>query len=86
MLIPLIHTAFKLYYFLVIASILLSWFPVNQYNEWFKMLHKITDPYLDFFRKIIPPFGMVDVSPIIALLVLGFIENILIRVLFMIGF
>ena len=37
------------------------------------VLAKICDPYLNLFRKFIPPLGgMVDVSPIVALLVLQF--------------
>lgn len=35
-----------------------------------------TDPYLNFFRKFIPPLGMIDFSPIVAFLLLGVLQNI----------
>ena len=39
----------------------------------YQVLGKVCDPYLNLFRKIIPPIGgMVDVTPIVALLVLQF--------------
>lgn len=82
MIISLIQTLFRIYYFLLLARIFLSWVPVNQYNEWVRILYKLTDPYLDIFRKFIPPIGMVDISPIAAFLVLGIIENLLYRALF----
>jgi DNA (cytosine-5)-methyltransferase 1 len=34
-----------------------------------------TDPYLNLFRRFIPPLGMIDISPIIAFFALGFIEQ-----------
>lgn len=81
----LIHTLFRLYYILIFVRIIMSWFPVDQYSEWVRILKKLTDPYLDIFRKIIPPIGMIDISPIIALFVLNLIENILFRLMLSIG-
>ena len=46
------------------------------------VLGKICDPYLNLFKKFIPPIGgMVDVSPIVALLVLQFGVRLLIGLL-----
>ena len=45
-----------------------------------RVLAKVCDPYLNLFRKLIPPLGgMVDVTPIIALLVLQFGVRLLIN-------
>lgn len=85
MIIHLIQTIFKVYYYLIFIEIIISWVPVDQYNQWVQMLHKITDPYLDIFRKIIPPIGMIDISPIVALMALGLIEKLLISLLYTIG-
>jgi YggT family protein len=43
-----------------------------------KVLGKICDPYLDLFKKIIPPIGgMLDISPILAIIVLQLIMRVL---------
>ncbi|HWI49632.1 MAG TPA: YggT family protein, partial [Rummeliibacillus sp.] len=39
-----------------------------------RFLAKICDPYLDFFRRFIPPIGMIDISPIAALFVLNLVQ------------
>lgn len=63
----LLLTAINVYSFVLIASILMSWLPNAKESAIGQMLTKITDPYLDIFRKIIPPFGMIDFSPIVAI-------------------
>lgn len=39
------------------------------------MLGQIVEPYLEPFRKIIPPLGMLDISPIVAILALKLAES-----------
>ncbi|TWT04709.1 YggT family protein [Planomicrobium sp. CPCC 101079] len=64
-------TAINIYSYLLIASILMSWLPNARESSIGQMLAKVTDPYLDIFRKIIPPLGMIDFSPIIAIFALN---------------
>jgi len=49
----------------------MSWFPGARESSFGEMLGKITEPYLDIFRRFIPPLGMIDFSPIVAILVLS---------------
>ena len=79
----LIQYAFRIYEILLIIRILLSWVPVNEYSKPVELIYKLTDPYLDIFRKIIPPFGMVDISPIFAFIALGIIEQVVYKMLLM---
>lgn len=65
-----IGTIINIYIWLVIIRVLISWLPIDSRNEFVKQLYNITDPYLDLFKRIIPPFGMVDISPILAIMVL----------------
>lgn len=76
-LIYLLALLFQVYTLLLFARILGSWFPQLQHYTLFRFIAFYTDPYLDIFRKIIPPFGMIDLSPIVAFLCLGLIEKIL---------
>ena len=45
------------------------------------VLDRIVGPYLNLFRRIIPPMGGIDFSPVVAIIALNLIENLLIRVL-----
>lgn len=61
----------NIYFVLLIVRCLLTWFPtIDWYNQPFAALSQITDPYLNVFRNIIPPIGGLDLSPILAILVL----------------
>lgn len=78
-LIHLINIFFQVYTLMIFVRILSSWVPqVNEYRI-MQFITYYTDPYLNIFRRIIPPLGMFDISPIIAFLCLNFIQNILVR-------
>jgi YggT family protein len=56
---------------LVIVWCLLSWFPnIRWYDQPFKTLDQAVQPIIAPFRKLIPPIGNIDLSPMIALFVL----------------
>jgi YggT family protein len=71
----LIITLLQFYSFAIIVFILLSWFPGARESGFGQFLAKICDPYLEPFRKIIPPLGMIDISPIVAILALRFAQQ-----------
>ena len=57
----------------IFARAILSWFPIDRGGPIFRVLDAITDPILDPLRRIIPRIGMIDLSPMIAMLLLLFI-------------
>lgn len=69
----LLTTVFTVYQFMIFAYILMSWIPSIQQSTVGQMLGKLVEPYLGIFRKFIPPIGMIDFSPIIALFALRYI-------------
>ncbi|MEK4228659.1 YggT family protein [Solibacillus sp. FSL H8-0538] len=75
MIFSLVSTAFLVYRFMLIGYILMSWVPALQNSAVGSFLEKVCEPYLGFFRKFIPPIGMIDISPIVGLFVLVFIEQ-----------
>ena len=77
-----VNVAFEVYYFLIMARIILSWLPVNFYNPIIRFIYEVTEPYLALFRRIIPPLGMFDLSPIVAFFVLGLLHRLVISLLF----
>nr|WP_285839907.1 YggT family protein [Alkalihalophilus marmarensis] len=59
-----------IYSFLIIGYILMSWFPNARESSFGQFLGSIVEPYLEPFRRFIPPLGMIDLSPIVAIIVL----------------
>lgn len=60
---------------IIFVYVLMSWIPHDRgiVGDIYRVLGRLCDPYLDLFRRFIPPIGgMVDISPIFALLVLQF--------------
>ena len=62
-------TLIGLYKLILIARILLTWLPaINWYNQPFRFLAAVTDPVMEPFRRLIPPIGGIDFSPILLFL------------------
>ncbi|MDQ6418954.1 YggT family protein [Paenibacillus sp. LHD-117] len=82
-----IARALEIYSYLIIGYVLLSWFPNARESFIGQFLGRIVEPYVGIFRRFIPPIGgVLDLSPIIALLALRFITMGLIAVIeFMFG-
>ena len=73
---------FTLYYYAIFAYILMSWVPQIRSTFIGEFLTAICEPFLKLFRKIIPPVGMLDISPIAAVFALGLIQRLVFKVLF----
>jgi YggT family protein len=67
----LLQQLIQVYSWALIIYILMSWFPNARSSSIGQILAKICEPYLEQFRKIIPPLGMIDISPIVAFFVLN---------------
>jgi YggT family protein len=66
----LLYNAIYIYSFFIIGYILMSWFPNARESSIGQFIGRIVEPYLEPFRKFIPPLGMIDLSPIVAIIVL----------------
>lgn len=66
----LLSLGLEIYSVLLVVYILMSWFPNAYQSKFGQFLSRICEPYLDVFRRIIPPLGMISISGIVALLVL----------------
>lgn len=61
----------------ILLRVLLSWFNVNPFHPVVAFLDQITEPILGPLRRVIPPIGMIDATPIVALVLLQVVEMIL---------
>ena len=72
----------KLYSYVVIANVVISWLVafniLNTQNRFIhsilELTYRLTDPMLNRIRRFLPNFGTLDISPIILLLLIWFIE------------
>jgi YggT family protein len=69
-----VSALFIVYLILIFIRILLSWIPRLPYNVYLRavvtFVEETTNPYLNLFRRILPPIGPFDISPILAIFVL----------------
>ncbi len=73
----LLATVVQIYSFVLLIRILLSWVRVDPYNPMVRFLYDITDPLLEPLRRVIPPAGMMDFSPMVAFLILWILRVLL---------
>ncbi|MGV3466845.1 MAG: YggT family protein [Heyndrickxia sp.] len=69
LIISLLVEILNIYSYVIIIYIFMSWFNAQQ-TSLGSFFARICEPYLEQFRRIIPPLGMIDISPIVALIVL----------------
>lgn len=68
---------FQILIFAIIGRALLSWFNLGAENPLVRILYEITEPILGPMRRVIPMIGMIDISPIVAIFLLQFIQSML---------
>ncbi|MCD6450616.1 MAG: YggT family protein [Thermotogaceae bacterium] len=61
---------------------LMSWFPSPYYSPIRSFFYASSEIVLRPLRKFIPPIGMIDITPMIAILLLVFIDNFVVQSLF----
>lgn len=85
--ITLVSLVIQIYSFLILIRVLLSWVNPDPYHPTINhpiihTLYQLTDPFLEPFRRIIPPIGgTIDISPVVALLVLDIARRIVVSFL-----
>lgn len=67
----------NIYFIAILASIIISWVAPGSYNPLILLLHQLTEPVMTPFRKIIPPMGGLDLSPIFVFLTINVLQIVL---------
>ncbi len=77
----LVGALFSLLMAAILIRVIASWFGIGPYNRWMRPFYALTNWLIDPIRRILPPFGMIDFSPMVAWLVLyvvrGFVMGVL---------
>tara|TARA_B100000212_G_C27139842_1_gene432836 strand:- start:362 stop:646 length:285 start_codon:yes stop_codon:yes gene_type:complete len=76
--IDVLYKTLQIYSYILIIRVLLTWIPSIDWNNGIlAAMCSITDPYLNIFRGIIPPIGGLDISSILAFLLLSVFQDLL---------
>ena len=73
-----------IFWIAILARVILSWIPIDQSSPFHAVVvfvHEITEPILGPIRKVLPNFGFLDLSPMVALFLMILIQRILVSVL-----
>ena len=84
-----VEAVFIVYFILIFIRILLTWVPRIPYNRTLRavvgFIEEVTDPYLNLFRRVIPPLGRggfaLDLSPMLAIILLYVVGSIVVGVI-----
>jgi len=80
-LIKFVEVLFNLIYVIIIIRVLLSWIRPNPEASWVRFVLQISEPILRPFRLPFFRLGMIDFSPIIALILIGIARDLIIRLI-----
>jgi YggT family protein len=73
----LIGPLVDLYSLMVLGAVIMSWLPVDRRNVLVVTLYRLTEPALMPIRRVLPPMGGLDLSPMVLLIVLRFLRRLL---------
>ena len=72
---------FQILIIAIIIRVIASWFGISPYKRWMRPVMVLTDWLIDPIRRILPPLGMLDFSPLVAWLVLVVVRNFVMSLL-----
>ncbi|MGD8379496.1 MAG: YggT family protein [Gammaproteobacteria bacterium] len=78
--VKLITTLLNLYFFTILIQALLSWITPGTYNPLMSVLWSLNEPLLRPVRRVIPPLGGLDLSPLFVIIALQFLNILLTQV------
>jgi len=77
----LINVVLSVYIWVVIARAVISWVSADPYNPVVRFLVQITEPLLSRIRRYLPPMAGIDLSPMVLILGIIFLQSFLVPTL-----
>jgi len=65
----------------ILVRVVSSWLPVSAYSPWIRWSYVVSEPILRPLRQVIPSMGPIDITPIIAYFLIGFLQGAVLRLL-----
>ncbi len=77
----ILNMVLNIYMWIVIIAALISWVNPDPYNPIVRFLYRATEPVFQRVRRFVPPMGGIDLSPLIVLLAIYFLQYFLVTTL-----
>ncbi len=76
----------RIYVWIIIIRAIISWVNPDPYNPIVRFLYHITEPVLRPIRRVIPPIGGIDISPVVVLIIIYFLQLWLVPSLYQLAY
>ncbi len=80
-LVTFVNLLFQALLFAILGRVLISWIDPMGNMRISQILREITEPILGPIRSILPNLGMIDLSPLVAILLIQLLHNLILRVI-----
>jgi YggT family protein len=77
----LVSWTFTLLKAAIVVRVISSWLPISPYSKWVHWSYRISEPMLAPLRRVVPNLGGLDITPILAYILLNIIESFLFRLM-----
>ena len=77
----IVDLLYRILVFALLVRVIAAWFGLFRYSKWMRPAYILTDWLVEPLRRVVPPLGAMDVSPIVAWLVLMLARSLLLRML-----
>ena len=77
----LLNFVLSAYIWIIIARAVISWVNADPYNPVVRFLHQVTDPVLNRIRRFLPTMGGFDLSPMVLIFAIIFLQSFLVPTL-----
>jgi YggT family protein len=71
----LLETLIDVYVMIIMVRVVISWLPVDQDQRWARFIVDVTEPTVGPIRRLLPPLGGLDFSPLVVMLLLELVRN-----------
>ena len=65
----------------IVVRVISSWLPISPYSPWVRWSYRLSEPVLQPLRRVVPVLGGLDITPIVAYILLGLLESLLFRLM-----
>ena len=80
-LILIVDLAYRILFAALIVRVIATWFGMFRYSRWVRPAYILTDWFVEPIRRVVPPLGAMDLSPLVAMIALSILRQILLSIL-----